>query len=71
MAALGEHPRLARLVLTSAALGCEALGCMLAALVSEGDFLRGSASTADVKARLRMLIDPTGNPGEPQPFISC
>ncbi|BDA51196.1 probable pre-mRNA-splicing factor ATP-dependent RNA helica at N-terminal half [Coccomyxa sp. Obi] len=63
MAALGEHPRLARLVLTSAALGCELLGCLLAALISEGDFLRGSsAGTADVRARLRILVDPTGNP---------
>jgi len=52
--------------LASAALGCEALGCMLAALISEGDFVRASAGTADVKARLRILIDPTGNPGEPR-----
>ena len=71
MAALGEHPRLARLALTSAALGCEALGCMLAALISEGDFLRGPSGTADVRARLRILIDPSANPGQPRLLFSA
>ncbi len=65
MAALGEHPRLARMVLTSARLRCEPLGCMLAALISEGDFLRGptSAATANVWPRVRILLDPAGSPG--------
>lgn len=65
MAALGEHPRLARMVLTSARLSCEPLGCMLAALISEGDFLRNAGGgTADVAPRLRMLLDPGSRPGE-------
>jgi HrpA-like RNA helicase len=65
MAALGEHPRLARMVLTSARLSCEPLGCMLAALISEGDFLRNAGDvTADVAPRLRMLLDPGSRPGE-------
>lgn len=65
MAALGEHPRLARMVLTSARLSCEPLGCMLAALISEGDFLRNSWDvTADVAPRLCMLLDSGSRPGE-------
>lgn len=70
MAGLGEHPRLARLVLAAERLGAAPLGCMLASLLSEGDFLRNAAATADVRARLRMVLDPAGSPGAfPPPAV--
>lgn len=57
MAELGLHPRLAHLVLFSRQRGCEAQGTLLAALLSEGDFVRrdGDFLSCDIDWRLRLL----------------
>jgi ATP-dependent helicase HrpB len=62
IARLPLHPRLGRLVLRSAELGCAGLGADLAAILSERDMLRGSSSgpatsgkDADIAARLDTL----------------
>ena len=62
MLRLPLHPRLARLLLRSGELGCVNLGCDLAALLSERDFIRTSrtgqatvASHSDVSDRLEAL----------------
>lgn len=52
---LGMHPRLARLLLTGESLGARALAADLAALLSEGDILRGAERGADLGQRLRLL----------------
>ena len=56
------HPRLGRLLLRSRALGCPALGCQLAALLSERDLFRSSSggkplqvSGSDIGDRLEVL----------------
>jgi ATP-dependent helicase HrpB len=54
MAALGVHPRLAHMVLRAQALGLGALGCAIAALLSERDPLRGPAGPADPDLRSRL-----------------
>jgi ATP-dependent helicase HrpB len=57
MAALGTHPRLAHMLLASRDLGCSALACDLAAILSERDLLRGpgAASNVDVALRVDLL----------------
>ena len=57
MAELGLHPRLAHLVLYSRERGCDAQGALLAALLSEGDFVRreGDTLSCDLDWRLRLL----------------
>lgn len=67
MAALGLHPRLARLVLAGVASGATETACLLAALLSEGDFLDQSSTArqgrgapaapwgCDIEARLQLL----------------
>jgi ATP-dependent helicase HrpB len=57
MAALGTHPRLAHMLLASRDLGCSALACDLAAILSERDLLRGpgAASNVDVALRIDLL----------------
>jgi len=57
MAELGLHPRLAHLVQFSRERGDGAQGALLAALLSEGDFVRrdGPALPADIDWRLRLL----------------
>jgi ATP-dependent helicase HrpB len=55
MARLPVHPRLARMVLAAPAPAARATACRLAALLEEGDPLRGRADTADVAVRLRAL----------------
>ncbi len=64
MMRLPLHPRLGRLLLRARELGCLALGCDLAALLSERDFFRSSgsqhtalASYSDVSDRLEALWD--------------
>jgi ATP-dependent helicase HrpB len=66
MATFGEHPRLAHMLLASEALGCLQLGCLLAALVSNGDIMRSGSASADITLRLRALIsDISGQGGVP------
>ena len=59
MAALGVHPRLAHMLLAAGDLGCTALACDLAAILSERDLLRGpgAATDADVGLRVELLHD--------------
>ena len=54
MAALGLHPRLAHMLLVARGLGCGALACDLAAVLSERDLLRGPGAAADADLRLRL-----------------
>ena len=65
MAALGEHPRLAAMLLKARALGVAYLGAALAALFSEGDTLpRRACDGADVSVRLAaLLLQPLLPPG--------
>jgi ATP-dependent helicase HrpB len=59
MATLGVHPRLAHMLLAAGELGCAALACDLAAILSERDLLRGpgAATDADVGLRVELLHD--------------
>ena len=54
MAALGVHPRLAHMVLRAQGLGLGALGCAVAALLSERDPLRAETGPADPDLRSRL-----------------
>lgn len=54
LAGLGLHPRLGRLVLAGCGAGVARTACQLAALLSEGDFLRGEDG-ADLDLRLDIL----------------
>ncbi|KAK9812634.1 hypothetical protein WJX72_000985 [[Myrmecia] bisecta] len=64
MAGLGVHPRLAHMALKAAALGCPMLGCMLAALISERDVLRGRSVGADIRIRLDAIAAGVSNSTE-------
>ena len=66
MAALGVHPRLARLLLRARAVGAEELGCALAALLSERDPLQASAAGCDLMRRLDWLRAPGRDPRRQQ-----
>jgi ATP-dependent helicase HrpB len=66
MAALGVHPRLARLLLRARAMGAEELGCALAALLSERDPLQASAAGCDLMCRLDWLRAPGRDPRRQQ-----
>ncbi|MEN9540972.1 MAG: ATP-dependent helicase HrpB [Cyanobacteriota bacterium] len=55
MAALGVHPRLARMLLRARELGVAPLGCALAALLSERDPLRPEEAGCDLMRRLDWL----------------
>lgn len=69
MAALGEHPRLAHMLLTSERLGWCQLGCLLAALISDGDIMRSDATTgADIRLRMRAVLDGLYRAGL---FLTC
>ena len=62
MASLGMHPRLAHMLLASRGLGCTALACQLAAILSERDLLRGPGAASDVDILLRVeLLRGTGH----------
>lgn len=56
MAALPLHPRLAHMVLKGAEMGQGGLACDIAALLSEGDFLRFGPADRDVDLRPRLDI---------------
>ncbi|HKJ08192.1 MAG TPA: ATP-dependent helicase C-terminal domain-containing protein, partial [Gammaproteobacteria bacterium] len=58
MAELAMHPRLAHMVLAAESLKRGALGCELAALLSERDLLSGRERSADLRRRLDMLREP-------------
>ncbi|KAK9845867.1 hypothetical protein WJX81_004581 [Elliptochloris bilobata] len=56
MADLGEHPRLARMVLAADDAGLAAAGCVIAAVLGERDVFHGHARPgADLAARLRVI----------------
>lgn len=59
MAGLPLHPRLSHMVIKARDLGCGALGCDLAALLSERDILK-TAREADLRVRVEALRDPRG-----------
>jgi ATP-dependent helicase HrpB len=59
MATLPLHPRLAHMVLMAKNLGCGALACDAAALLSERDILK-NARDADLRLRVEALRDPRG-----------
>lgn len=69
MCAVPAHPRLSHMVLRAQQLGVAELGCLLAALLSERDLLRGnsssgsSSSSADLAVRLRVLLGQGGFQG--------
>lgn len=55
--ALGTHPRLAHMMLNSAAFGLEREACLLAALLSERDIFKGEQRwDRDVQKRLAVLL---------------
>jgi ATP-dependent helicase HrpB len=57
MAEFGKHPRMAHMLLRAAPLGLGGLGCELAVLLGEKDFIRyeGSAPNADIRIRVEAL----------------
>ena len=55
IAALGVHPRLARMLLRAQELGTERLGCALAALLSERDPLQVAEAGCDLMRRVDWL----------------
>jgi HrpA-like RNA helicase len=68
MAALGEHPRLARMALAAADAGVGAAGCLVAAALGERDVLREGArqAGADLALRLRAILGASGAGCGPQ-----
>ena len=66
MARLGEHPRLAAMLLQAQALGIAHLGCLLAAVVSEGSGVlpRESVQSADISVPLAALLLQLNRPME-------
>ncbi len=61
MAALPVHPRIAHMLLWSSEMAVGALGCDIAAILEERDFLRGVGGPpdADIGIRLELLRAPT------------
>ena len=66
MAGLGVHPRLAQLLLAARSLGADALGCALAALLSERDPLIGGDAGCDLMRRLDWLRSRNRDPRRQQ-----
>src|SRR5205823_571606 len=60
MARLGQHPRLAHLVIKGRELGQGRIAALLAAILSERDFLRLPAGQRDVDLRHRIDLALTG-----------
>jgi ATP-dependent helicase HrpB len=61
MAALPVHPRIAHMLLASRSMGAGALGCDIAAMLSERDFVRGTNGPADADIGIRLeLLRPSG-----------
>ncbi len=64
LAGLGLHPRLAHMLVKGRAMGLGALGCTLAALLQEPDFMIFRNSTRDADLRLRLeIISSNGHRG--------
>jgi len=62
---LGAHPRLSHMLIAADALGQGALGCDLAAVLSERDLLRGPEARRDADIRSRVeLLHRQGAPAE-------
>ncbi|WP_239618509.1 ATP-dependent helicase HrpB [Cohnella mopanensis] len=57
MAEVGKHPRLAHMLLRALPIGLGGLGCELAVVLGERDFIRydGQAPSADIRARIEAL----------------
>ncbi len=55
VAALPLHPRLGVLLLAGSEQGMARTACLLAALLSERDIIKGEATSCDLEMRLRML----------------
>jgi ATP-dependent helicase HrpB len=55
MAELGVHPRLAHMMVRAEERGLGDLACDIAAILSERDLLKGRASDADLRHRVRLL----------------
>ncbi len=55
MLSLGIHPRLAHMVLKAQALNCTELSCLLAALLTEKEILKGQ-KTSDLSHRVALLL---------------
>ncbi|WP_256761191.1 ATP-dependent helicase HrpB [Cohnella sp. WQ 127256] len=57
MAEFGKHPRIAHMLIKAIPIGLGRLGCELAVLLGERDFIRyeGQAPTADIRVRLEAL----------------
>jgi ATP-dependent helicase HrpB len=69
MAELGLHPRLGRLVLHGREQGRLRAACQLAALLSEGDFARAEAVSADLDWRLQILQRGDARPAQVLPGV--
>jgi ATP-dependent helicase HrpB len=65
MAALPVHPRVAHMLIASRAIGAGALGCDIAAILEERDFVRGinGPADADIAIRLDAMHAPTQRAG--------
>jgi ATP-dependent helicase HrpB len=63
MAELGVHPRLAHMMLIAKQRGSGALGCAIAALLSERDLARQSRDDADLRHRIDLLHSSPGLSG--------
>ena len=61
MAALPVHPRIAHMLITSVTIGAGTIGCDIAAILEERDFLRGigGPADADLGIRLELLRSPS------------
>ncbi len=55
IATLPLHPRLGLILVEAERRGCPRTGCLLAALLSERDPVKGEIQSADIEERLRML----------------
>ncbi|CAA7622766.1 ATP-dependent RNA helicase HrpB [Candidatus Terasakiella magnetica] len=66
MARLGQHPRLAHMILRARDLGLAGLACDLAALLEERDILRAQRGARDGDIRLRLHALRTGENFDPR-----
>ncbi len=60
MLSLGIHPRLAHMVLKAQVLNCTELSCLLAALLTEKEILKGQ-KTSDLSHRIALLLQAKQN----------
>ena len=54
MAALAVHPRVGHMLIASRAIGAGAIGCDIAAILEERDFVRGAGGPADADIEIRL-----------------